>query len=151
LRIQPLIILATLVATPVFPQNNDLSERNMSSLVNGCVEAIDRGEDASAYGSEVYSREGFRLGAESSAKGVRCLETVFGGKFEYKNNRFINPVEVEAARASAEETQRLKSMKQKMYLDAVIDACISEYKTDRFRALTTPMCGDVFKELGLPD
>lgn len=83
--------------------------------------------------------------------GLRCLEHVYDASFEFSSGRFASP-ELDAMRQRRLETEAAEQEdRERQYQAAVIAACRDEYAQDRFRALTTPICADVFRELGLPE
>lgn len=49
-----------------------------------------------------------------------------------------------------EQAAELKLVRELDYINALSDACNREFKKDRFRALTEPLCATIFKERGLP-
>jgi hypothetical protein len=120
-----------------------VSELRVSDLVNTCVTALDGGGDAKPYAEELLSREGFNLGPDNRAKGERCLEEVYNVDFVLEGGKFSSP-ELAAIR-QAEQAER-----ERRYDLEVVNVCFEEYHIDRFRALTTPVCGSIFKSIGLP-
>ncbi|MEP3686692.1 MAG: hypothetical protein ABJN05_06310, partial [Sulfitobacter dubius] len=86
---------------------------------------------------------------------------VYGANFVFAGWRYVSPeLEARAKREAleqrkakqrrADELARAVRAKETAYVAAVAEACEREYKKDRFRALTTPICGEIFKVRGLP-
>tara|TARA_R110002012_G_scaffold242977_3_gene417495 strand:- start:222 stop:704 length:483 start_codon:yes stop_codon:yes gene_type:complete len=152
--------LLIFMSAPLFAKD-ELKNIPHAELVANCIEVIDDGGDASLFAAELLSRERFHLGTENAAKGAQCLETVYGAPFVFAGWRFVSP-ELEAR--AKKEAQELRTAEQQKsselarevrakevaYVAAVAEACEREYTKDRFRALTTPICGEIFRVRGLP-
>ncbi|MEO9631976.1 MAG: hypothetical protein ABJG14_16225 [Sulfitobacter sp.] len=138
-----------LVSGPLLA-DGDLSTLSHSELVNNCVQVLDEGQDASGHAAELLARDGFHLGEENRAKGKRCLEESYGTEFVFKGGRYVSPEREANAAKALEEARKAMRRREIAYIGAVAEACIEEYTTDRFRALTTPACREVFIAGGLP-
>ena len=159
------------LGSPLIAQDG-LESMPHAELVASCLEAIEDGRDASQLAAELFSRERFHLGEENAAKGKQCLEAVYGDTFVFTGRRFVSPErdarakkaarelreanekranDLETARrARAYELEKQRSAKEAAYVAEVAEACEEELTKDRFRALTTPICGEIFKIRGLP-
>lgn len=158
------LILALLASIAVLPANaqSDVKSLSHQELIQACLNALSANDPAERYAEELVGRSGFNLRVGNQLKGENCLKRVYGVPFEFKNNRFASPVLLEQMMLEEEErrkqravrkmrAQALRREREENYLTAVIQICIEEYSRDRFRALTTPICGEVFKVQGLPD
>jgi hypothetical protein len=126
------------------------SDLPVSDLVQACVTALDQGADAETYAVDLSQREGFNLGVDNRNRGLRCLKAVFEYDFIFAGGKYSSPqMEMEVALQEAEMALQ-QAERDRLYGLAVTQACLTEYQTDRFRALTTPVCGAVFKSVGLP-
>lgn len=159
------------LGSPLVAQDS-LESMPHAELVERCIDAVDEEKDASQFAVELYSRERFHLGEENAAKGKRCLESVYGDSFVFTGRRFVSPErdarakrvarelreanekranDLEAARrARVYELKKQQSAKESAYVAEVAKVCEEELARDRFRALTTPICGEIFKIRGLP-
>lgn len=139
----------TLLATPSLAETS-IADLSHSELVAACVEAINKGEDAEVYAEELVQRSKFHLGPENRAKGKRCLEETYQTEFVFEGGRYHSPELAAALERRAQLAEEQQQERERLYTEAVAEACIQEYDIDRFRALTTPICGAVFKAIGLP-
>ncbi|WP_353329197.1 hypothetical protein [Phaeobacter sp. NW0010-22] len=140
----------SVLATSGLAQDLNISQLRHGDLIRDCVRELDEGKDGKRHASELLSRSQFHLGQENQTKGALCLSSVYGSKFEFIGNRFVS-AEMDAKRKnSAAEIARKKASRRRDYLLALIEVCNQEYGQDRFRALTTPACGEIFSQNGLP-
>jgi hypothetical protein len=142
--------LAVLTLTnPSFAQVSP-SDLSVSDLANACIVALDEGSDAEVYAVELAQRERFNLGSENRAKGELCLETVFETDFVFEAGSYISYELIAADEQRLLELEIEAAERELLYNLAVTETGMMEYQIDRFRALTTPICGLVFKTVGLP-
>lgn len=118
--------------------------------MNLCAKALDTGVDAEIYAEELVQRDKFHLGPKNKANGKRCLEEIYETEFFFEGGRYISPMLAASLQRRAQIAEEQQQERERQYENAVIDACLNEYEIDRFRALTTPICGPVFKAVGLP-
>lgn len=128
-----------------------IADLSHSELINMCVETLDKGEDAEIYAEELAQRSRFHLGAENNAKGKRCLEETYQAEFEFEGGRYHSPELAAALERRAQLLKEKQQLRLRAYTEALAEACIREFDIDRFRALTTPACGAIFKTIGLPE
>ena len=126
------------------------SDLTVSELVNACAAALNEGVGAEVFAIELVQRNQFNLGPENRANGKKCLETVFEAEFFFEGGRYNSPELIAADARRQLELELEQAERERLYNLAVVDACNTEYQLDRFRALTTPVCGLVFKSVGLP-
>ncbi len=144
------------LSLPVSSQT-DLSNAIPNDLANGCKEAVANGQNARSFVEEMLSRTDIPLGATAAYDATQCIRTVTGEKYRYENGRFLHSsvptAQEQQAREAAIKRQREKEAEQReqAYIAAVVQICLDEYNRDRFNALTTPICGEIFKARGLPD
>ncbi|MDF3383339.1 MULTISPECIES: hypothetical protein [unclassified Sulfitobacter] len=128
-----------------------IADLSHSELINVCIEALDRSENAEIYAEELAQRSRFHLGAQNRAKGKRCLEETYQTEFVFEGGRFHSPDLAAALERRAQLLKEQQQERERDYTEALAQACIREFDIDRFRALTTPVCGAVFKAIGLPE
>lgn len=144
-----LAVATAFLCTPLWAEG-DLSALSHSELVSNCVDVLDAGGDATDQAAELLSRSGFNLGEENTRKGQKCLGATYGAAFEFVGGRFVSPELQALALEDAEAKREAARQRELRYVEAVAEVCVEEYAADRFRALTTPICGEVFKAQGLP-
>jgi hypothetical protein len=172
--------LRTLTATVLFgvcfsmpfSAHADPSKMLPYDLLISCKEALAAGNDAKPIVDEILRRDKMPLAATNVYEVLTCMQGVTGRTYRYDNQKFRDAsreIEEEeasrlaetkrrsdekqraaAARVEKEVKEAAKRAREQEYLSAVVDTCNEEYFDDRFRALTTPICGEVFKSLGLP-
>ncbi|MCV6586448.1 MAG: hypothetical protein OIF47_13005 [Marinibacterium sp.] len=144
--------MSTLVAAGA-AQAQDYSDVGATELVYICEEAHKNGdtETGDAAARALLERPRFNLSDERRALGAACLERAFGFPFVFSHGRFRSPAMRDAQEQAKAELKRQRAEKGARYTAAVISVCFSEYEKDLFRALTTPVCAEVFKEMGLPE
>ncbi|MDO6480969.1 hypothetical protein [Shimia thalassica] len=127
-----------------------IADLSHSELVNGCHDALESQEDDRAIelAAELLERREFRHDGDTHKRGIKCLEIVYDDPFLFLG-RGYSPIGTD----QVFPTLKLRRMQERheAFEQAVIEACILEYDVDKFRALTTPVCGVVFKAIGLPD
>ncbi|THH38662.1 hypothetical protein E4Z66_03580 [Aliishimia ponticola] len=128
-----------------------ISDLSHSELVKVCVETLDKDEDAEIYAEELAQRSRFHLGPENKAKGKRCLEETYQTEFVFEGGRYHSPELAAEFERRAQLIKEKQQERERAYTEALTEACIREFDIDRFRALTTPVCGAVFKAIGLPE
>lgn len=160
-RVHTFALLAALVASPTLAQS-DLSAATPNELAKGCTEALENGQSAKPFVEELLNRADVPLGSTWGFEAVLCINKVTGEKYFYENRQFVtDSILKELEQKERDAAQRAKSLqiereaqaeqRELAYIGAVVQACLKEYKDDRFRALTTPLCGEVFKAQGLPE
>jgi hypothetical protein len=157
-------IVATLVyftlSVPVCAQS-DLSTLTPNDLVTECKDALASGKETKAIVDEMLRRDEIPLGPTITYDALNCLKASTGKAYYYEDRQFKDAapkiarekLEKEARDGLAAKEALEKSLaaeRTQAYLTAVVNTCEEEYHQDRFRALTTPICGEVFKARGLP-
>lgn len=168
MRIPTLALIAALVASPALAQT-ELSAAIPNDLAKGCKEALENGQNARPFVNELLRRVEVPLGSTWGLEALLCINEVTGRKHRYVDRQFIDDDIIkereqvakdreqqqrdaaQRARALQIERESQAEKREQAYIFAVVQACQQEYDKDRFRALTTPICGEVFKARGLPD
>ncbi|WP_170406405.1 hypothetical protein [Ruegeria arenilitoris] len=130
----------------------EYSELRHSDLIDQCLDAIERDDRVAVetMAEELLGRSGFNLGPESQDRGSSCLQSAYGLDFEFGGRRFYSQELLGAQAHMAERAASVLENQQEEFAKAIVEACFLELEIDRFRALTTPACAEVFKTLGLP-
>ncbi len=144
----------------------DLSTAIPNDLAIGCNEALASGQDARPFVEEMLRRADLPLEKISAYRAMQCINTVKGDRYLYEDRQFVN-VTLRLAQQQQAREKRLAVKQQdreseaqlklatlereQAYIGAVLKVCVDEYNRDRFRALTTRICGDFFKARGLPE
>ncbi|MEP0148505.1 hypothetical protein [Pseudophaeobacter sp.] len=151
MRIISAAALAVFCSASFSLAETSIADLSHSELINVCIETLDKGEDAEIYAEELAQRSRFHLGAENNAKGKRCLEETYQTEFVFEGGRYHSPELAAALERRAQLIKEQQQERERAYTEALAEACIREFDIDRFRALTTPVCGAVFKAIGLPE
>lgn len=151
MRTIPVAALAIFFSASFSNAETSIAVLSHSELVNVCIETLDKGEDAEIYAEELAQRRRFHLGAENKVKGKRCLEETYQIEFVFEGGRYHSPDLAAALERRAQLLKEQQQERERAYTEALAEACISEFDIDSFRALTTPVCGAIFKAIGLPE
>lgn len=151
MRTIPAAAMAIFYSTSFSLAETSIADLSHSELINVCVETLDKGEGAETYAEELAQRSRFHLGVENEAKGKRCLEETFQTEFVFEGGRYHLPELAAALERRAQLIKEQQQERERAYTEALAEACIREFDVDRFRALTTPECGAVFRAIGLPE
>lgn len=124
-------------------------------LISICADtsmALETRQDA---GAALTHIDPLRISADQAEDAISCLHDIFGADFVYNGFAVYSP-ELDAEAASEKRSQmELEAASQKARREelsaAIKKSCFSELTDDRFRALTTPACQEVFLEFGLTD
>lgn len=104
--------------------------------------------------SELTFRDKLKLEGQQVEIALTCLHSVFGVAFTYNGFSVFSP-DLDAAAAAKRKEEAAKRAqaavsREEAYLSALSQACYDELEVDRFRALTTSICAQVFVRDGLP-
>jgi hypothetical protein len=130
---------------------DSLKTMKLNDLISSCLVELEREGSPEPFAGELLGRSGFALGEVNRARGAQCLTEVYGNKYEFKNGRFISPEAIREKENMLAAVALEKAANEAEYQEALISVCNDEFQKNKFRALTTPSCAQVFKERGLPD
>lgn len=130
----------------------------LGELIDRCLVALGGNGDAVPFADELRARRNFNLGSANQQKGLQCLETVYSEQFSYEDRRFVSKTQVLALQKMVKDQKARedalalrRNLRRQAVLQALVEVCFEEYSRDRFRALTSQQCQEVFFETGLPE
>ncbi|MGR3813386.1 MAG: hypothetical protein ACU0AU_04790 [Cognatishimia activa] len=130
----------------------------LGDLIDRCLVALEGNGNAVPFAEELRTRRNFNLGPTNQQRGLQCLETVYSERFSYEDRRFVSKTQVLALQKMVEDQKARedalalrRSLRRQAVLQALVEVCFEEYSRDRFRALTSQQCQEVFFETGLPE
>ena len=121
--------------------------KSEAELIAVCADRSASMSDREAAGTALTYRRSITLSTDEQQLALTCLEELFGTPFTYNG---FDLYSVELDTAAAEQASAEHDARREALMDAITEACNTEYNRDRFRAVMNPDCRRIFTEQGLP-
>lgn len=144
----PALVALTAQASP-------LPTLSVEKLIELCSDPSSPSTMKSDAASELTFRDNIKLDEDQLSVALSCLQTEFGTAFTYNGFALFSPdfdtAAADANRLERESEEQLLETRADAFSQELARVCFAELEKDRFRAMTTNACAQIFIRDGFPE